>query len=408
MNFLRAIPIHSNTRLAFYGDQGTIPAIISLARQFERPSLLMTSIPLDPSQLALADQHYTIQGIADLSLLQEQLPAGITLLAIPPTSDSERQQEASSKLIPAVRKLADHHQVPLLLEVAAQSAAVTDHIDTILQVAGTSLIEVIKNERSGKMASPPSAISANKHRPNHILLYCQESALVNTIEAHTLYCQVKNSYDSLILADLSASPEHQVIAAYRRLAAVILAGGGSQRLGQPKQLLDWFGQPFVRAVAQTAIDACCDPVIVVTGHQGQQVQHALDGLPVQITQNSDWQAGQSTSVKTGLAAVPQKNGAALFMMVDQPQIPLSLLQALQQMHASDLPHIVAPMVEGQRANPVLFDRSTFADLAQISGDSGGRQLFSKYPIQWLPWPDNTILLDVDTLEDYQQLIAACR
>jgi molybdenum cofactor cytidylyltransferase len=63
------------------------------------------------------------------------------------------------------------------------------------------------------------------------------------------------------------------------------------------------------------------------------------------------------------------------------------------------------MVDGKRANPVLFDRSTFADLRSISGDVGGRALFSKYPVEWLPWNDTLLLMDVDTPADYQNLLA---
>ncbi|MEN8241569.1 MAG: molybdenum cofactor cytidylyltransferase, partial [Chloroflexota bacterium] len=65
-----------------------------------------------------------------------------------------------------------------------------------------------------------------------------------------------------------------------------------------------------------------------------------------------------------------------------------------------------PMIDHRRGNPVLFDRETFRDLTSISGDIGGRKIFSRYPVHFLPWLDPRMGLDVDSQEDYQRLIDA--
>ena len=62
------------------------------------------------------------------------------------------------------------------------------------------------------------------------------------------------------------------------------------------------------------------------------------------------------------------------------------------------------MIEGKRGNPVLFDRAVFPDLMSLQGDAGGRQVFSRYPIANVLWNDPRLLLDVDTLEDYERLL----
>ena len=67
------------------------------------------------------------------------------------------------------------------------------------------------------------------------------------------------------------------------------------------------------------------------------------------------------------------------------------------------PSIIAPMVLDQRANPVLFDRDTLPDLMKLEGDVGGRGIFSRYKVTYLPWHDDAMLLDVDTPEHYQRL-----
>jgi molybdenum cofactor cytidylyltransferase len=82
-----------------------------------------------------------------------------------------------------------------------------------------------------------------------------------------------------------------------------------------------------------------------------------------------------------------------------------LLRSLVDLHASTLAPLAAPMVDGRRANPVLFDRRTFPDLLALEGDTGGRSLFSKYQPVWLPWLDSSLVLDVDTQEDYERLLA---
>jgi molybdenum cofactor cytidylyltransferase len=85
-------------------------------------------------------------------------------------------------------------------------------------------------------------------------------------------------------------------------------------------------------------------------------------------------------------------------------VPPELIRLLMETQAVTLSPIVAPQVDGQRANPVLFNRDTFPALEQLEGDVGGRKLFSRYPVQWVTWFDGDVLLDVDTAEDYRRLV----
>jgi len=98
-------------------------------------------------------------------------------------------------------------------------------------------------------------------------------------------------------------------------------------------------------------------------------------------------------------------GGAIFLLADQPQLTSSVIRALVEKHAQGLYPIVAPMVMDRRANPVLFDRLTFPDLLTLEGDVGGRAIFHKYRVEYLPWHDDRLLLDVDTPEMYQRLIS---
>ena len=214
----------------------------------------------------------------------------------------------------------------------------------------------------------------------------------------------------------------QIHSVRERIAGIILAAGESKRFGTPKQLLLWRGVPFTQAVVSTALSAHLDPVIVVVGAQANLVMGTIDDLPVKMVVNEEWSHGQSSSIRAGLLALdeipttrtrPGPNlpwidlvGGAVFLLADQPQIPASVVAALLELHSSGLAPITAPLVVNERrANPVLFDRDTFPDLKSLTGDGGGRKLFSKYPVTYLPWHDKNLLVDVDEPEDYEKLLS---
>jgi molybdenum cofactor cytidylyltransferase len=192
------------------------------------------------------------------------------------------------------------------------------------------------------------------------------------------------------------------------IAGVILAAGGSDRLGCPKQLLSWEGKPFVRQVALRALEADLFPVFVVTGAHHQEMEKAVFDLPVEIVYNPDWEKGMSTTMKAGLCLLPEACEGVIFLLSDQPQVSPLLLRGLIEFHTRHHAPITAPQVAGQRGNPVLFGRETFDALMRIKGDTGGRPLFTVYEVDWLPWIDARILMDVDTDEDLEALRQAYR
>ena len=145
-------------------------------------------------------------------------------------------------------------------------------------------------------------------------------------------------------------------------------------------------------------------MIVVTGAGANEVSGAVQGLPVNVARNERWQSGQASSICKGLEACPANTGSAVFLLANQPQIPPGVLSGLVESHAAGLSPIVAPLVQGnRRGNPVLFDRVTFEALSRLSGEDGGRAIFSQFRVEYLPWNDERLLLDVDTGADYKHL-----
>jgi len=144
-------------------------------------------------------------------------------------------------------------------------------------------------------------------------------------------------------------------------------------------------------------------VLIVTGADQENVTLAVKGLPVECVHNPDWEQGQSSSVRTGIESLPPQVGGAMFLLTDQPFIPPELIQQLVKEHTINRIPIIYPEVNGKRANPVLFDREIFPDLAKLTGDKGGRALFDSYKTRSVNWENDLIRKDIDTPEDYDKL-----
>ena len=86
---------------------------------------------------------------------------------------------------------------------------------------------------------------------------------------------------------------------------------------------------FIRHVARTALSAGLSPVVIVAGEPHREIRAAVADLPVTVIHNPDWEAGQSTSVRCGLRALPDAIGSAIFLLADQPHIPIELVKALR-------------------------------------------------------------------------------
>ncbi len=197
-----------------------------------------------------------------------------------------------------------------------------------------------------------------------------------------------------------------VLPSRQNIAAVVLAAGGSTRMGQPKLLLPWHDEALIRWPVKSALNAGLSPVIVVSGAVTDEIEISLTGLEVRIVNNPDWAQGQSTSVRCGIDALPDAIDAVIFLLGDQPQVPAAFIEKMIAVYrSSTLPvPIFVSAYQGKRGNPVLFDKSFFQELLTLQGDAGGRLIFSKHPLQFIPVEDPNMLFDIDSPEDYDHLI----
>jgi molybdenum cofactor cytidylyltransferase len=197
-------------------------------------------------------------------------------------------------------------------------------------------------------------------------------------------------------------PRDEPATAGKRIAAVVLAAGRSTRMGGPNKLLAEIARrPLVRIAAEAALASGAKPVIVVAGHQRDQVEQALTGLPVRVVHNPNFADGLGTSLKAGIAAVPPESDGAIVLLGDMPQVDARLIDRLIAAFDSDRGAlVVVPTFEGKRGNPVLWSRRFFPDLMGIEGDVGARHLIGRYgeAVVEVPVDGKGALTDIDTPE----------
>ncbi len=214
------------------------------------------------------------------------------------------------------------------------------------------------------------------------------------------------AYQAVLIG--SAQAEDPVLEVHARVAGVVLAAGRANRLGGdvPKQILPWnSGNTLVGHVVDTALASCLlHNLFVVSGYRAEDIAEALVDRPVTLVPNPDWLAGQSSSVRAGVHALPSEVSAVMFLLADQPAVRSETIDLLVEAYRRTFAPIIVPEYQGgQRGNPVLFDRRTFAELLALQGDTGGRPVIDRYGLAVhvvsidLPQPQG-----IETMEEYRQ------
>ena len=159
------------------------------------------------------------------------------------------------------------------------------------------------------------------------------------------------------------------------LSALLLAAGKSTRMGRPNKLLARFdGAPLIGRTAAALLGAGL-PVTVVTGHQRERIEQALAGSDVHFLHNADFAGGLSTSLKTGMRALPESVDGVLVMPADMPGVtPENIRAIIRAFIASGGSAIIRATHAGKRGNPVILPRSVFSRVEETEGDTGARHI----------------------------------
>ncbi len=197
-----------------------------------------------------------------------------------------------------------------------------------------------------------------------------------------------------------------------RIAGIVLAAGRSSRMGALNKLLIVIdGKPMVRHAVEAVLAAQLSPVVVVTGHQHGQVEDVLKDLPITILYNKDFSEGLSTSLRCGLAALPEDCDGALVALGDMPRVTAGeIVKLVNAFNPVEGRSIIVPTREGKRGNPALWGRKFFGQMGQIDGDVGARHLIGAHAetVAEIEMEGDGVLTDIDTPQALARLAAAAK
>jgi molybdenum cofactor cytidylyltransferase len=187
------------------------------------------------------------------------------------------------------------------------------------------------------------------------------------------------------------------------IAAVVLAAGRSRRMAPYNKLLvaDRTGKTMIARVIDNVLSSKARPVLVVTGHMATEVEQVLGGRPVRLVHAADYADGLAASLKAGIAAVPPEAAAALVCLGDMPLVTGRMIDRLLEAYDADEGRlIVLPTFRGKQGNPMLWDRRFFAEILQLTGDSGARAMLSRHMehVAEVEMGEDAVLRDFDTTD----------
>lgn len=407
--------------IPFAADGSVLAAAVAIAGEGGTP--LARIAPFVPARVALIQSR--IEGMKE-SILDRTV--GVTRQRVEATGSSLIGEERCAHSEPAIAAALARAaaQAPDIILIAGASAIVDrrDVLPAAIEAFGGRVIHFGMPVDPGNLLLLGEASVGGATIPVLGLPGCARSPKLNGFDwvLHRLVARVPVSRADLmgmgvggLLKEIASRPQPRDKAvdeseaaagngAQRapRIAGIVLAAGQSRRMGpQNKLLIPLEGKTMVRHVVETMAASRVSDITVVTGHEADAVAAALSGLGVTIRHNPDYAGGLSTSLRTALAALPASADGALVQLGDMPRVrPETIDRLLAAFNPVEGRAICIPTFNGKRGNPVLWGRRFFADLAQVSGDVGGRQLLVDHVdlVCEVPTDDPGILTDVDTPE----------
>jgi len=189
-------------------------------------------------------------------------------------------------------------------------------------------------------------------------------------------------------------------------AAVVLAAGGSRRLGRTKQLESWGDSNLLGHVLSRTFEFPVDEVWVVLGHDADRILAETDLGDAYVVDNLEWEEGIASSLRVGLDALTRLSRCdrALIVIGDQPDVPVDMVVELIDSHNRAGKPVTLPKYRYSWGNPVLVDRVLWPRLMSLEGDEGAKRLWQAHP-EWVNevWVSESSPRDVDTEADIHEL-----
>ncbi len=194
------------------------------------------------------------------------------------------------------------------------------------------------------------------------------------------------------------------------VAAILLAGGESSRMGTAKPLLEWGGNTLIEYQLAQLKEPPVERVVVVLGHRADEVLPYVgrSGPDVVVVVNELYAEGRASSLRLGAAALPDDTTAILVLSVDQPR-PHDVIARLVDVHRHSGSLITVPTYDDRRGHPPLLDGSLLPELREVNEATQGlRAVIERHAadVNELPFETSAVLLDLNRLPDYQKARAS--
>jgi molybdenum cofactor cytidylyltransferase len=174
------------------------------------------------------------------------------------------------------------------------------------------------------------------------------------------------------------------------LAAVILSGGASRRMGSPKALLPYQGRPFLEHLLDITKPPKVQVRRVVLGADADPIRKEIALPEDQVVVNLDWENGQLSSLQAAIRSLPRDVEALLVCPVDHPLVSAALLDELMDAFQKTRAPVVVPLYEGRRGHPVIFSAAVFSELLVAPLNVGARAVV---------WAHKGEIVEVSTNEE---------
>jgi len=187
------------------------------------------------------------------------------------------------------------------------------------------------------------------------------------------------------------------------LSAILLAAGESKRMGEPKQLMPLGKHTLLEQAIDNLLNSSVDETIVVVGHKAEEITRAIATKPVKIMFNPNYQQGMSTSIVAGLILVDPRSQAVILALGDQPLVESRTINQLIDAFNSHDKGIAVPTHRGKRGHPIIFNIKYKAELLELEGDIGGREIIKNHPddVLEVAVDSTSVISDIDTQDDYK-------
>ncbi len=191
------------------------------------------------------------------------------------------------------------------------------------------------------------------------------------------------------------------------LYAIILAAGESSRFGSAKQLAIWQNDYLINYTINLANSIFDKKVIMVLGANAEMIKKTAKLQSVNVLINNDWQKGMSSSIKMGVLNLPKSAKGVMIFLGDQPLLKATSIKKLMTLYQQNPDNIIASEYENEHGNtcgvPAIFPTSNYAELANLQGDIGARNLLKKHQSKLLTVSVPEAMIDIDTQKDLEDI-----